>query len=110
MDDADYLGHGFSEVTLPGSNLVNLFPILRYVPKWFPGASWKRRMAEIAAVSRRIVVGPFRDAMQQTVRPLPPFIVHNWKRFQNGQSQHELESVAARLIEGLPPPAHPDYL
>lgn len=32
----------FSEATAAGSWLVDLFPILRYVPEWVPGAEFKR--------------------------------------------------------------------
>ena len=29
--------------SLPGRWLVDIFPILRFVPSWFPGAEWKRQ-------------------------------------------------------------------
>ncbi|KAL4249483.1 cytochrome P450 family protein [Abortiporus biennis] len=36
----------FAMVTSPGAFLVDVFPILRHVPSWFPGASFKRKAAE----------------------------------------------------------------
>ncbi|KAJ7665191.1 cytochrome P450 [Mycena polygramma] len=33
----------FSEVTVPNAFLVDSFPFLRFVPQWFPGASWKKK-------------------------------------------------------------------
>ncbi|KAF7360790.1 Cytochrome P450 [Mycena venus] len=32
----------FSEVTRPGAFLVDVLPILKYIPSWFPGAEFKR--------------------------------------------------------------------
>ncbi|KAF7360772.1 Cytochrome P450 [Mycena venus] len=33
---------GFSEITRPGAFLVDVLPILKYIPSWFPGAGFKR--------------------------------------------------------------------
>ncbi|KAJ7496786.1 cytochrome P450 [Mycena latifolia] len=33
----------FSEVTAANAFAVDLFPLLRFVPQWFPGASWKKK-------------------------------------------------------------------
>ena len=32
----------FAEVGIPGAFLVDLFPILKYVPSWFPGAGFQK--------------------------------------------------------------------
>jgi len=32
----------FSQITTPGAFLVDMMPILKYVPSWFPGAGFKR--------------------------------------------------------------------
>ncbi|KAJ7288668.1 cytochrome P450 [Mycena rebaudengoi] len=32
----------FSEITRPGAFLVDVLPILKYIPDWFPGAGFKR--------------------------------------------------------------------
>ena len=37
--------NGLIEAGIPGSFLVDLFPILRYVTSWFPGAGLKRKAA-----------------------------------------------------------------
>ncbi|KAJ7496794.1 cytochrome P450 [Mycena latifolia] len=33
----------FSEMTAPNAFAVDAFPFLRFVPQWFPGASWKKK-------------------------------------------------------------------
>ncbi|KAI0069200.1 cytochrome P450 [Artomyces pyxidatus] len=57
VDLVDVAIHQFSELTEPNAYLVDLFPALRYVPSWFPGASFKktaasnrRTLQEMAAV------------------------------------------------------------
>ena len=36
----------FSEVITPGRWLVEILPILVYLPAWFPGANFKRKAAQ----------------------------------------------------------------
>ncbi|KAJ7451064.1 cytochrome P450 [Mycena latifolia] len=42
VDLADKALGEFSEITRPGAFLVDVLPILKYVPSWFPGARFKR--------------------------------------------------------------------
>ncbi|OCH95985.1 cytochrome P450 [Obba rivulosa] len=35
----------FSKATAPGAFLVDVFPILKYVPSWMPGTEWKKKAA-----------------------------------------------------------------
>ena len=34
-----------AELVVPGAFLVDIFPILKYVPAWFPGANFQRKAA-----------------------------------------------------------------
>ncbi|KAH6918175.1 O-methylsterigmatocystin oxidoreductase [Coprinopsis sp. MPI-PUGE-AT-0042] len=87
VDDAEAIIAGFGEVSVPGRFLVDMFPILRYIPSWFPGAGWKRRLDGIAAKSRDVYQRTFDDAKE---------------RARNGvQSQYP--SVAGSLIDKMPP-------
>ncbi|KIJ48507.1 hypothetical protein M422DRAFT_247854 [Sphaerobolus stellatus SS14] len=45
---------------LVGLNLVDLIPILKYVPQWFPGASWKRNAARIRKPVTEVNTLPFK--------------------------------------------------
>ena len=40
-----------AELLIPGAFLVDIIPILKYVPEWFPGAKFQRK----AAVMRKQV-------------------------------------------------------
>ena len=42
---AEELLSGIAEVGISGSFLVDLFPILKYVPSWFPGAGFQKKAA-----------------------------------------------------------------
>lgn len=33
----------FTDTAVPGRYLVDIFPIMRFIPSWFPGAEWKRK-------------------------------------------------------------------
>lgn len=56
-----------SEAVMPGKFLVNYFPILRYVPSWFPGAGFKRRSEEVAQMSYKVQHAPFEEAKRDVV-------------------------------------------
>ncbi|XP_006457143.1 hypothetical protein AGABI2DRAFT_195996 [Agaricus bisporus var. bisporus H97] len=48
-ENESYVGHaettlaGLAEAGHPGSFLVDMFPIMKMIPVWFPGAEWKRK-------------------------------------------------------------------
>ncbi|KAK0222555.1 cytochrome P450 [Armillaria nabsnona] len=48
----------FSLSTTPGGFLVNLIPILRHIPEWFPGAGFKRTAREWASTLNEFVERP----------------------------------------------------
>ncbi|WDK22736.1 hypothetical protein CGRA01v4_14026 [Colletotrichum graminicola] len=34
----------FARSAMPGAHLIDIFPILRCVPSWFPGTGWKKEV------------------------------------------------------------------
>ncbi|KAL1943796.1 hypothetical protein VTO73DRAFT_3614 [Trametes versicolor] len=44
----------FSSLLVPGKYLVELFPILRFLPRWLPGVRFKRDAAEARVVVHRL--------------------------------------------------------
>jgi hypothetical protein len=73
IDGAEAITGGFAEVSIPGSYLVDAFPLLRYVPSWLPGAGWKRKLCAIAATSRDVYRRTFDDAKERAVRAFYSF-------------------------------------
>ena len=67
IHNANILMQAFSGAALPGRYLVNNIPWLKYVPSWFPGASWKKHCAYIAAVNYKTLVESFETVKNNLV-------------------------------------------
>ncbi|KAH6906696.1 cytochrome P450 98A3 [Coprinopsis sp. MPI-PUGE-AT-0042] len=91
-DAAEAIVKAFSDCASPGYFLVDVFPILRYVPSWFPGAAWKRHLIEVGKISQDVFRRTFDNAQELA-----------------GTVNNEAIDVAARIIANLPPEDHPDY-
>ena len=59
--------NGLTEAGVTGAFWVNLFPILKYVPSWFPGASFQKKAARWRDVTNMIAEKPFRHVHEQLV-------------------------------------------
>ena len=56
-----------NEVAIPGAFWVDLFPILAYIPSWFPGASFQKKAAHWRELGETMVEKPFRYVQEQLV-------------------------------------------
>ncbi|KAJ6473454.1 cytochrome P450, partial [Mycena vulgaris] len=54
--------HSFVSAMVSGRFLVDSLPILKYVPEWFPGASFRRKARVWRELSRSMVDKPFAEA------------------------------------------------
>ncbi|KAJ6626053.1 cytochrome P450 [Mycena sp. CBHHK59/15] len=59
---ADQAVHGLMTALVPGRFLVDAFPILKYVPAWFPGATFKRKAQEWSKLAHRMLEEPYAEA------------------------------------------------
>ncbi|KAH6893666.1 cytochrome P450 [Coprinopsis sp. MPI-PUGE-AT-0042] len=82
----------FLDIFSPGRMLVSVLPILRFVPSWFPGAGWKRRLERYANMREAAASYPLKDTAQRLKSGL-----------QKGTS------MASELIQDLPEPTDPSY-
>ena len=64
-----------SEAGIPGAFLVDLFPILLYVPSWFPGAGFKKKAEHWRKLTATSTEEPFRYVQEQLVGE--PFFTSN---------------------------------
>ena len=55
----EFVGSRGAEIVLPGYSLVNVFPVLRHIPSWFPGMSIKRLAVQIGEAMTEHRNGPF---------------------------------------------------
>ena len=58
---------GVAEAGIPGAFLVDLFPILKYVPSWFPGAGFQKKAARWRELNHLMADKPFHHAQEQLV-------------------------------------------
>lgn len=50
------------EARKPGTYLVNVFSLLKYIPSWFPGAGFQKHFKYLAAKSMHVLHSPFEEA------------------------------------------------
>ena len=70
---------GIIEATIPGAFLVDFFPILKYVPSWFPGAGFQKKAAYWSQINALMTQKPFDYAKDQLVGVFFPREVMNSK-------------------------------
>lgn len=59
----------FSEATRPGAFLVDVLPVLRYVPSWFPGAGFQKIAVSWSKTANDMADIPHDFVKQQMVSP-----------------------------------------
>ena len=62
----DVLG-GIAQAGIPGSFWVDLFPVLQYVPSWFPAAGFQKKAARWKEATNTMAEKPFRHVQEQMV-------------------------------------------
>jgi hypothetical protein len=98
---------GLARAGVPGAFLVDLIPILKYVPSWFPGAGFQKKSARWREVNHVMAEKPFGHVKEQLVRVHfleSPVLVQTIFPQKSGKAT---PSVAASLIEGLPDDGDP---
>ncbi|KIJ43395.1 hypothetical protein M422DRAFT_169954 [Sphaerobolus stellatus SS14] len=82
---------GFCKTAFRGAFLVDIFPILKYVPSWMPGAEFKRLARYWKNSTETMINTPYEAVKAQ---------------LDNGTAG---PSVAAALIENMPPVESPTF-
>ena len=58
---------GLAQAGIPGAFWVDMIPILKYVPSWFPGAGFQKKAARWREVLNAMSENPFRHVQEQLV-------------------------------------------
>jgi hypothetical protein len=53
--------------SVPGKYLVDMYPLLKYVPKWFPGAGFQREAAQYRKLQEALRERPWEAALKSMV-------------------------------------------
>ena len=59
---------GAAEASVPGAFWVDFFPILKYVPAWFPGAGFQKKAARMREAVNTMADKPFYHVQEQLVQ------------------------------------------
>ena len=86
---AEELLSGAAEFGVPGAFLVDLFPILKYVPSWFPGAGFQKKAARWKEIGYMMADKPFYHVQEQLVRV---HFFENSRRSLNSSSTEKWQS------------------
>ncbi|THH12729.1 hypothetical protein EW146_g7425 [Bondarzewia mesenterica] len=99
---ADVAMDGFSKASEPGAWLVDIIPVIKYVPTWFPGASFKRLAPEWRKYFIAMLNQPFNLVKQQMVdgTALPSFTLDLLQGKKVTPEEEELMKVAAGNMYG----------
>ncbi|KAH6899267.1 cytochrome P450 98A3 [Coprinopsis sp. MPI-PUGE-AT-0042] len=65
ITEIEHLVAGFVPLTRPGRLMVDFFPVLRFVPSWFPGAGWKREIDRVRKLAYRVAKVPYDEAKER---------------------------------------------
>ncbi|PVG03918.1 cytochrome P450 [Serendipita vermifera] len=65
VDLAEKVADNFSQSAAPGAWLVDIFPWMRYIPDWFPGAKFKRLAKEWKAMNELMLSMPYNQVKAQ---------------------------------------------
>ena len=60
--------YALSMAQIPGRFLIDFLPFLRYVPSWFPGASFKRFAEHYKPIVDKMIDRPFDAVKKEMVR------------------------------------------
>ncbi|KAJ2919350.1 hypothetical protein MD484_g972, partial [Candolleomyces efflorescens] len=100
---AETLVQELAEAAVPGRFLVNYFPLLRYVPSWFPGAGFQKHFKNIARMNHDVRYPPFEDAkrdVENGEKSAHPCLAHSFvDRLgeERDSTRAELEEVARSI-------------
>ncbi|KAJ7307801.1 cytochrome P450 [Mycena albidolilacea] len=97
----------FSTASLPGKYLVNRFPILKHVPRWVPGARFKREAEEGRKLARGMYALPFAETRRQMASGAAPpsFTANALSALENSDTnlyyeERHVKATAATMFIG----------
>ncbi|KAF7309103.1 Cytochrome P450 [Mycena kentingensis (nom. inval.)] len=97
--------HTLAETGPPGATGVDVLPILRYFPGWFPGAHYAGVARSLYKIVRRMYEEPIANVQKQREAGIAPpsFLLHNLERMDEGKcpiTVEQLKGAAATLFAG----------
>ncbi|RDX49051.1 cytochrome P450 [Lentinus brumalis] len=99
---ADEATEQAAEVAQPGAFLVDVFPFLRYVPTWFPGAGWKRKGEAYRANMNQMSAVPHQFVKDQIAAgsAIPSFTSTMLADSPTPEEEYRIQMSAASIYSG----------
>ncbi|KAJ7607903.1 cytochrome P450 [Roridomyces roridus] len=72
VDLAEAATDPMTRAVVPGAFLVDLIPLLRYIPEWFPGAGFKRKAREWKTLAQKMQEVPFEETKRRIAESSAP--------------------------------------
>jgi len=94
--------HEFSMASTFGAFWVDVFPLLKYVPAWMPGATWKRAVSSWSEEFRTLRDEPFNYVKEQMAAGTagPSFTIANLADGVSAEKEVLIKQAAASLYAG----------
>ena len=102
VDLVDTAVSQFGQGTDPGAFLVDVIPVLKHVPSWFPGARWKRTAEKFRQTLTNMTDVPYRFVQEQIVSSLRASPLQNgWvNRYTPQAAGTAIPSYTSELLSG----------
>ncbi|EKM82076.1 hypothetical protein AGABI1DRAFT_105435 [Agaricus bisporus var. burnettii JB137-S8] len=87
--------HPVAAAAVPGAFLVDMLPILKYVPEWMPGAGFQKKAREWGKLALMMVDLPFEAAKKLIAegKAKPSFTSYSMQRAQENEDEAYQENV-----------------
>ena len=72
---ADSIAKVLPDESIPGKRLVEVFPVLKYLPSWFPGAGFKRYAQSVRWMAVDFKMQPYEQAVEAFVSPVNSLVI-----------------------------------
>ncbi|KAK7446315.1 hypothetical protein VKT23_014521 [Stygiomarasmius scandens] len=102
IEEAERALVGFVSAAIPGSFWLDYFPFLKYVPSWFPGASFKVKAKNWRRDASIMVNHPYDDVKERMARGTlePCFVYHCLQSDDLDEKRTENDGVdASKAVE-----------
>lgn len=80
---------------------MDIFPFLRFIPKWFPGAAFQRTAEKGRPLARDLVMAPYEHVKTQMVSFMSNFPTLNFCSCTRQENGTAVPSVASRFLSAV---------
>ncbi len=97
VDNIEIALMGAAEAGNPGAFLVDIFPVMKYIPSWFPGAGWKKKAAYWRHINEIVANDPWNLVKEQMVRVMWRLTVPHHHSYEEDRKTAQLYPLLPRL-------------